>query len=85
MTLTREVLSGDSINKLLKEKLIEVYFRSRTSTDAKRTDKNLLVIFFCNNPSLVKGCISILGIFDHTIVIADFDLKRQLTQTPIKH
>ena len=36
---------------------------------------NLLDLFCCNKPSLVKACISIPGISDHSIVLADCDLK----------
>ena len=37
--------------------------------------QNLLDLFCCNKSSLVKFCISIPGISDHSIVLADCDLK----------
>ena len=33
--------------------------------------QNLLDLFCCNKSSLVKACISIPGISDHSIVLAD--------------
>ena len=38
-------------------------------------DQNLLDLFCFNKPSLVKACISIPGISDHSIVLADCDLE----------
>ena len=36
--------------------------------------QNILDLFCCNKPSLVKACISIPDICDHSIVLADCDL-----------
>ena len=44
--------------------------------------QNLLDLFCCNKPSLVKSCISIPGISDHSIVLADCDLKTPITNIP---
>ena len=45
--------------------------------------QNLLDLFCCNEPSLVKACISIPGIFsDHSIVLADCDLKVTINEKP---
>ena len=38
-------------------------------------DQNLLDIFCCNKPSLVKTCISIPGNSERSIVLTDCDLK----------
>ena len=43
---------------------------------------NLLDLFCCNKPSLVKACISIPGISDHSIVLADCDLKVTINKKP---
>ena len=45
-------------------------------------DQNLLDLFCCNRPSLVKVCISIPGISDHSIVLADCDLKATINKKP---
>ena len=42
----------------------------------------LLDLFCCNKPSLVKVCISIPGILDHSIVLADCDLKSTINKKP---
>ena len=42
----------------------------------------LLDLFCCNKPSLVKACISILCIFDHSNVLADRDLKATINKKP---
>ena len=47
--------------------------------------QNLLDLFCCNKPSLVKSCISIPGTSDHnhhSIVLADCDLKTPITNKP---
>ena len=44
--------------------------------------QNLLDLFCCNNPSLVKACISIPGISDHSFVLADFDLNVTINKKP---
>ena len=43
---------------------------------------NLLDLLCCNKPSLVKACISIPGISDHSIVLADCDLKATINKKP---
>ena len=40
------------------------------------------ISFCCNKPSLVKACISITGISDHSIVLADCDLKATINKKP---
>ena len=42
--------------------------------------QNLLDLFCCNKPSLVKACISIPGIANHSIVLADCDLKATINK-----
>ena len=44
--------------------------------------QNLLDLFCCNKPSLVKACISIPGISDHSIDLADCDLKTTINKKP---
>ena len=44
--------------------------------------QNLLDLFCCNKPSLVKACISIQGISDHSIVLGDCDLKATINKKP---
>ena len=44
--------------------------------------QNLLDLFCCNEPSLLKACISIPGISDHNIVHADCDLKATINKKP---
>ena len=46
--------------------------------------QNLLDIFCCNMPSLVKACISIPGISDHSIVLDDCDQKATINKKLIK-
>ena len=45
-------------------------------------EQNLLDLFCCNKPSLVKACISIPGISEHSIVLADCDLKVTINKKP---
>ena len=42
--------------------------------------QNLQDLFCCNKPSLVKTCISIPDISDHSIVLADCDLKATINK-----
>ena len=42
----------------------------------------LLDLFCCNKHSLVKACISIPGISDHIIVLADCELKATMNKKP---
>ena len=44
--------------------------------------QNLLDLFCCNKHSLAKACISIPGISDHSIVLADCDLKATINKKP---
>ena len=44
--------------------------------------RNLLDLFCCNKPSLVKSCTSIPGVSDHGIVLADCSLKALIIKTP---
>ena len=76
------LVHDDSPNILQKEKLIEVISVSglqQVQSELTRGQK-LLDLFCCNKPSLVKACISIPGISDHSIVVADCDLKAALTR-----
>ena len=70
-------------NRLMKEKLVSVLAEAgltQTQRDPTR-GQNLLDLFCCNKPSLVKtGCISILRILDHSIVLADCNLKTPITK-----
>ena len=44
--------------------------------------QNLLDLFCCNKPSLVKTCMSMPGISDHSIVLADCDLNATINKEP---
>ena len=68
-------MPDDSPNRLLKEKLIEVISEPTRG-------QNLLDLFCCNKPSLVKACISIPGISDHSIVLADCDINATINKKP---
>ena len=73
-------MPDDSSNRVLKEKLIEVIYeagRQQMQREPTR-GQNLLDLFCCNKPSLVKACISIPGISDHSIVLADCNLNNIL-------
>ena len=68
----------------MKEKLVTVLAEAgltQMQRDPTR-GQNLLDLFCCNKPSLVKSCISIPGISDHSIVLADCDLKTPITNKP---
>ena len=77
-------LVPDDPNRLLKEKLIDVISEAGRQQMQREPamGQNLLDIFCCNTPSLVKACISIPGISDHSIVLADYDLKATINKTP---
>ena len=67
----------------MKEKLVSVLAKAgltQTQRDPTR-GQNLLDPFCCNKPSLVKTCISVPGISDHSIVLADCNLKTPITKT----
>ena len=68
----------------MKEKLVSVLAEAGlTQTQRNPTrGQNLLDLFCCNKPSLVKTCISIPGISDHSIVLADCNLKTPITKKP---
>ena len=77
-------MPDDSPNRLLKEKLIEVISEAGLQQMQREPTRgqNLLDLFCCNKPSLVKACISIPGISDHSIVLADCDLKVTINKKP---
>ena len=80
-------MPDDSPSRLLKEKLIEVISEAGLQQMQREPTRvqNLLDLFCCNKPSLVKSCISIPGISDHSIVLADCDLKATINKkTPRK-
>ena len=70
-------MPDDSPNRLLKEKLIEVICKAGLQQMQREPTRgqNLLALFCCNKSLLVKTCISIPGISDHSIVLADCNLK----------
>ena len=74
-------MPDDSPNRLVKEKLIEVISEAGLQQMQREPTRgqNLLC---CNKPSLVKACISIPGISDHSIVLADCDLKATINKKP---
>ena len=78
------LVPDDSPNRLLKEKLIEVISEGGLQQMQREPTRgqNLLDGFCCNKPSLVKACISITGISDHSIVLADCDLKATINKKP---
>ena len=71
-------------NRLLKEKLIEVISKAGLQQMQREPTRgqNLLDLFCCKKPSLVKAYISIPGISDHSIVLADCDLKATINKKP---
>ena len=78
------LVPDDSPNRLLKEKLIEVISEAGLQQMQREPTRghNLLDLFCCNKPSLVKACISFPGILDHSIVLADCDLKATINKKP---
>ena len=78
------LVPDDSPNILLKEKLIEFISEARLQQMQREQTRgeNLLDLFCFNKPSLVKACISIPGISDHSIVIADCDLNSTINNKP---
>ena len=78
------LVPDDSPSRLLKEKLIEVISEAGLQQMQREPTRsqNLLDLFCCNKPSLVKACISIPCISDHSIVPADCDLKVTITKKP---
>ena len=78
------LVPDDSPNRLLKEKLIEVISEAGLQQMQREPTRsqNLLDLFCCNKSSLVKACISIPGISDHSIVLTDCDLKATINKKP---
>ena len=78
------LVPDDSPNRLLKEKLIEVISEAGLQQMQREPTmgQNLLDLFCCNKPSLVKACISIPGISDYSVVLADCDLKATINKKP---
>ena len=66
------------------EKLIEVISEAGLQQMQREPTRgqNLLDLFCYNKSSLVKACISIPGISDHSIVLADCDLKATINKKP---
>ena len=64
-------------NRTLKEKLLSILSEAGLKQMRREPTKgqNLLDLFCCNKPSLVKSITSIPGISDHNIVLADCKLK----------
>ena len=78
------IVPDSTDNRLMKEKLVTVLAEAgltQMQRDPTR-GQNLLDLFCCNKPSLVKSRISIPGISDHSIVLADCDLKTPITNKP---
>ena len=78
------LVPDDSPNRLLKEKLIEVISEAGLQQMQREPTRgqHLLDLFCCNKPSLVKACISIAEVSDHSIVLADCDLKETINKKP---
>ena len=64
-------MPDDSLNRLLKQNLIEVISEAGLQQMQREPTRgqNLLDLFCCNKPSLLKVCICIPGILDHSIVL----------------
>ena len=78
------IVPDSTNNRLMKEKLVTVLAEAgltQMQRDPTR-GQNLLDLFCCNKPSLVKSCSSIPGISDHSIVLANCDLKTPITNKP---
>ena len=80
------LVHDDSPNILLKEKLIEVISEAVPQQKQREPTRgqNLLDLFCCNKPSLVTACISIPGISDPSIVLANCDQKATINKKPQK-
>ena len=78
------LVPDDSPNICLKENLIEVISEAGLQKMQREPTRghNLLDIFCYNKPLLVKACISIPGISDHSIVLVDCDLKATIKKKP---
>ena len=78
------LVPDDSPNRLLKEKLNEVISEAGHQKMQRELTggQNLQDFYCCNKPSLVKACIFVPGISDHSIVLADCDLKATINKKP---
>ena len=74
----------DTSNRTLKEKLHSILSEAGLKQMQKEPTRghNLLDLFCCNKPSLVKSITSIPGISDHNIVLADCKLKPSIITKP---
>ena len=74
----------DATNRPLKEKLISILDEAGLKQMQRETTRgqNLLDLFCCNKPSLIKSINSIPGISDHNIVLADCKLKPSIITKP---
>ena len=79
------LVPDDSPIRLLKEKkLIEVISEAGLQQVQRKPTRgqHLLDLSCFNKPSLVNACISIPGISDNSIVLADCDLKATINKKP---
>ena len=78
------IVPADSHSRLLQEKLIEVISGAGHQQMQRGPTRglNLLDLFCCNKPSIVKACISIPCISDHGNVLADCDLNATINKKP---
>ena len=74
----------DATNRPLKEKLISILDEAGLKQMQREPTRgqNLLDLFCCNKPSLIKFIKSIPGISDHNIVLADCKLKPSIITKP---
>ena len=74
----------DTSNRTLKEKLLSILSEAGLNQMQREPTRgqNLLDLFCCNKPSLVKSLTSISGISDHNIVLADCKLKPSIITKP---
>ena len=74
----------DTSNRTLKEKLLSILSEAGLKQMQREPTRgqNLLDLFCCNKPSLVKSIASIPGISDHNIVLADCKLKPSIITRP---
>ena len=75
----------DATNRQLKEKLISILDEGGLKQMQREPTRgqNLLDLFCCNKPSLIKFINSIPGISDHNIVLADWNTTPDLS-TPVR-
>ena len=74
----------DATNRPLKEKLISILDEAGLKQIQREPTRgqNLLDLFCCNKPSLIKSINSIPGISDHNIVLAHCKLKPSIITKP---